>query len=232
MTIKEIRYYQTLITIIAVIIAIPILSYIYLPALFNIINSSAFLGTITLLVGSSAIYLYTKQKKDYKRDAANIILMEIRHAENMIEQLKKGSSTSMDTPLLPNNNWNTHNYLFIKDLDRDELDLINNFYNQCLLIDKALPQLNINFQLEQKSNHIHNTLVQMALSESKVSDDEKTNIHSFNQKKQRFLKIIENDGHAFAPILPREKINMALGGIDKITTSMAGNKLKETAKIE
>lgn len=77
------------------------------------------IGLVTLIVGGVAIYLYTQQKKDYKRDAASIILMEIRHAEKIIDQLKQGGST--EPVLLPTNNWTKYNYLFIKDLDRERI---------------------------------------------------------------------------------------------------------------
>ena len=111
--------------------------------LLLVFNSNFFIAIIALIVGGFAIGLYIVQKKDYKRDVANIILMEIRRAERVSDQIKLSGiriSENMEN-LLPTNNWVGNNYLFIRDLDRDELDLVNNFYNQCSIIDSSLSQM-------------------------------------------------------------------------------------------
>lgn len=154
--------------------------------------------------------------------------MEIRQAEKIIDQLKQGGFS--EPVLLPTNNWSKYNYLFIKDLDRDELDLINSFYNQCVVIDKALLQMSITFQLEQKSGYIHQALVQMAKDESEKITDSKTNMQNFFNKKDSFLRIIENDGYGFNPTAPRSTIMVALNNLVKITTSTSGSKLKKISQ--
>jgi len=50
-----------------------------IPSFFN-----SNIGVVTLLVGLFAIYLYLKQKKDYKKNAAKLILQEVRYAEQKI----------------------------------------------------------------------------------------------------------------------------------------------------
>ncbi len=90
----------------------------------NFLNNN--IGVATFLVGFFAIFIYLKQKWDYKRDAASIILMEIRNAEKVIDLMKKHGvaiSESMEK-LLPSNNWIKYNYLFIKNFDRDEKVII------------------------------------------------------------------------------------------------------------
>ena len=54
------------------------------------LNSNFFIALTTLLVGSFAIFLYLKRKNDFKREAANILLMEIRNAEQMIDKYING----------------------------------------------------------------------------------------------------------------------------------------------
>ena len=73
-------------------------------------NSSFFIGLITLIVGSVAILIYITQKIDQKRDAANIILMEIRYAEKLIEKFSSGSVVlDFQTRMIPTNNWYKYN---------------------------------------------------------------------------------------------------------------------------
>jgi len=189
-------------------------------------NSSVFIALATFAVGIFAYIIYTKQKRDYKRDAANIILMEIRHAEKVVEQMKMGSVAITNTTkiLLPTNNWIRYNYLFIKDFDRDELDLINNFYNQCSSIDSGLSQMSISKQLEQKGSSIQNTLAQIAKDSISKAD--------FDNKKKNFLDIIVKENCAFYPDAPRSIINQGLNNLTMITTSTIGNKLKKIAKFK
>lgn len=228
------KQFDILILVVAIFLLLAFLIFVLPQSLVeeSLVNSNLFLAATAFLVGTFAIYLYISQKNNYKQDAANIILMEIRHAESIIDQIKKSESIEASQILLPTNNWSKYNYLFIKDLDRDELDLVNNFYNQCELINKSLSQLSISSQLEQKSNAIHSALVQLAMEESKLSADDNVNRTNFNYKKERFLNIIHFDGYAFQPDLPRNKIIKTLICIDKITTSSAGNKLKRIAKLK
>lgn len=181
---------------------------------------------ITAIVGFFAFVIYKKQKNDYKRDAASILLMEIRYAEHLID-LYKNIGIRMDfyiDQLLPTNSWNRYNYLFIKRLDRDEIDLINNFYNSCSLIDKAFAQLSIALQLQQKSNAIHNTLSIIAKESVSGAD--------FNNKKDIFIKLIDSENYVFNSISAEETVKKSLNLINKITTTTAGNKLKKIARLK
>jgi hypothetical protein len=95
------------------------------------------LGTVTFVVGFLAIYLYIKQKKDRKRDAARLIMQEIRYAEQQIRHAKttEPSTYSLAIKLLPTNSWNENIHLFTKDLKETELDLISAFYSRATYID-------------------------------------------------------------------------------------------------
>lgn len=231
----ELKQYSPLSTAILVFILILLLLYSYSPL---VLESNFFVALITFFVGSFVIYLYIKQKIDYKRDAASIILMEIRNAEKTIDSIKAGQVITSNIVLLPTNNWTRNNYLFIDNLDRDDLDLVNNFYNQCALIDKSLAQLNIASQLEQKSNHIHKKLVEIAhdLTRAYSVDIKGTDLNNiktaFDIQKNNFLKIIESEGHVFSPGSPISEIQNALSKIEKITTSTAGDKLKKIASLK
>ena len=182
--------------------------------------------------------LYFQQKSDFKSDTASIILMEIRQAEESIEKLKVllDKNTNFPIVLLPTNNWNEYKYLFIKDLDQDELDLVNHFYSKCLQIDNALSQLNISSQLEQKSNHIHQTIVNLAKEVSDIENEEgilnRNSLQkTFEEKRDRFVEIISHDGYRFMPNAPMQEVFMGLNSIERITVTSVGTKLKKIAQI-
>jgi len=228
----KLKPYFSLLIIIFLFTSISVLLYFLNSKLIK--ESDFYVALVTFFVGSFVIYLYIAQKAGFKRDAANILLMEVRYAENTIDRMKEGQLLlNNENKLLPVNNWSKYNYLFINDLDRDELDLINNFYNKCLLIDESLNQLSISKQLEQKSGHIHSALVKLALdlSQQNPTADPAVLIQNFNQTKILFIKMISSDGYAFLPDKPKQELLNALTNIEKITTSSPGTKLKQIANI-
>lgn len=94
------------------------------------------IGVVTFAVGFFAIYLYIKQKVDRRRDAASLILQEIRYAEQQIRNTEHGTrGYSLVSKLLPTNSWNDNIHLFIKDLKETQIDMISKFYSEATYID-------------------------------------------------------------------------------------------------
>jgi len=96
-----------------------------------------YVGFITLLVGSVAIWTYNKQKQDVKRKAAKLILQEIRYAEQIIRNARTQASGnySLSDKLLPTNSWHENIDLFVKDLKESHIDLISRFFSQAQYLD-------------------------------------------------------------------------------------------------
>ena len=233
-----VKFYRSLILIIVSFFSVPIFLYFHLPSWFDIlIKTNLFTGVVTFLVGIVAMILYFQQKNDFKSDTASIIFMEIRQAEESIEKLKVLLEKNIDSSivLLPTNNWNEYKYLFITDLDQDELGLVNRFYSKCSQIDKAMSQLNIYSQLEQKANHIHQAIVNLAKEVSDIKIEEgltEDSLHKiFAEKKDRFIRIISRDGFRFMPTVPMQEAVAGLSSIEKITNTTVGTKLKKIAHI-
>lgn len=99
------------------------------------------IGLITLFVGLLAIYLYLKQKKDYKRDAASLILQEIRLAEQKVRNYRTYGSYSFTEKLLPTNSWNNNINLFVKDLNETDIDIISRFYSSAAYLDEVIASI-------------------------------------------------------------------------------------------
>ena len=96
------------------------------------------LGAVTFVVGFLAIYLYLKQRMDRKRDAARLILQEIRYAEQQMRNFRIAQSYSVASKLLPTNSWNDNIHLFTKDLKETEIDMISAFYSKATYIDSLI----------------------------------------------------------------------------------------------
>lgn len=102
------------------------------------------IGLVTFFVGFIAIYLYLKQKKDNKREAAKLILQEIRYAEQQIRQHKNSNQVSfyLADKILPTNSWNRNIHHFIKDIkEESHIDLISKFYSNSQYIDSLIEKI-------------------------------------------------------------------------------------------
>ena len=100
--------------------------------LIGFFNSSFFVA----LVGLAAIYIYFRQRNDKKRDAAKLILQEIRYAEQQIRNSGRGShGYSLWSKLLPTSSWNDNVHLFTRDLKETQIDMISEFYSKATYID-------------------------------------------------------------------------------------------------
>ena len=106
-------------------------------------------GAITLfagLLGLSAIYSYFNQKADYKRNAAKLILQEIRYAEQKIRKYREVTPNQYQLydKLLPTNSWNDNIHLFIKELkETPNIDLISDFYAKATYVDKLIDIISV-----------------------------------------------------------------------------------------
>ncbi len=110
-----------------------------------IFNSNFFIAIVTLAVGGFAIGLYKKQKNDYKRDVALLILQEIRYAEQQVRSSRAFSPNAEDYPLsiklLPTNSWYKNIHLFMGDFEQQQIDAISRFYAQVEYIDLVIERI-------------------------------------------------------------------------------------------
>lgn len=107
------------------------------------LNSNLLSTIVTLLVGSVAIFLYWKRKIDQKRDAAGLILQEIRYAETQIRTYREtpAGGYPLAIKLLPTNSWHQNIHLFVRELGETDTDLISKFYSKVNFIDVLIAQI-------------------------------------------------------------------------------------------
>ncbi|HEY4504312.1 MAG TPA: hypothetical protein VJI73_00900 [Candidatus Paceibacterota bacterium] len=110
--------------------------------LISFLDSNFFIALTTSFVGSLAIYLYYRQKREYKRDAALLILQEIRYAEQQIRGSRAYSQNAENYPLssklLPTNSWYKNIHLFMGDFEQSQVDCISRFYSQVEYVDRVI----------------------------------------------------------------------------------------------
>lgn len=131
------------------------------------LNSGFFIALVTFGVGLFAIYLYKKQQKDNKRNAARLIIQEIRYAEQQIRNAKMLTASVetnyyMALKLLPTNSWHKNIHLFVEDLkEENQIDLISQFYSQAAYLDSVIKIIS------DEKNKTWNITKSIILSDSK-----------------------------------------------------------------
>ena len=108
---------------------------------YTFVDSNLFNSLVTLFVGGLAIIIYAVGKITHKRDAATLIIQEIRYAENLIRVCRSVGAYPLADKLLPTNNWNTNIHLFVNNLKESEIDLISRFYANAIYIDSLIQKI-------------------------------------------------------------------------------------------
>ncbi len=210
------------------ILAIFLVSIIYLQGYMYFFDK-IFSGYTTLISAWAIIAVYLLQKKDSKSSAAQVLLMEIRNAEQTLDRIKLNILDLTDS-ILPVNSWSKFQHLFTNDLDRDEFSLISNFYNMCHIIERQKFRINETFEknIDEKAASAQHKLTDLMYECAK---DKKDEVY-YNEIKQIFIDSLNKEIFTFSANAPNDIIIKLLNNLPRITTSSCGVKLKSIANIK
>lgn len=194
-------------------------------------NSNLFIGLATIITGIGVVIVYYLQKRNSKIQAARVLLLEIRTAEERIRQIKDkvDSGFTNDLPsVFPTKSWKTYSHLFISDFDQDELILINSFYDYGDLVEEFAKRNNDFFWVttEERARVVQNKLADLVIH-SKTQTPE----IDLNTLKQELLDVFASDSYTYTPRKTIDAITNYTEKIENITTTSAGKKLKIIAKM-
>ncbi len=195
-------------------------------------NSNLFVGLATIITGAVAILVYFKQKKDFKVQAARVLLMEIRTAEERIAQIKdkiQNNFTNDFPSVFPTKNWKTYSHLFISDFDQDEIKAISSFYDYGDLIEEFAKRNNDFFWVttEERARVVQQKLADIVFKAKEPA----TSPVDISTRKQT-LNEFTNDPYSYTPQKTLEAIKSYTEKVGTITTTSAGIKLKKIAKLK
>lgn len=191
---------------------------------------------VTVVVGCFAFGVYFKQKGDDKRAAANMILLEIRHIEKSVKEvknaLKNDNLNTVEDDVIREDVWSKYSHIFSKDFDNDEWEAVSNFFQNAKLLNAAVKksrdpyngdvaQIRIN-----KQRHIaelaHEAMV-------KPSKDAPT---IFQNKAEAFNKLYESvqEKYLYTPSKYTDDAKRYCDDLNTISTTAVGIKLKKISK--
>jgi hypothetical protein len=195
----------------------------------------------TLIIGYAAYGVYKRQKRDTKRDAANIVLLEIEGAEQQMQKITDASPGNPVQPkiyLMKSASWDKLRYLFIRDLDRNEWDKVTDFYNKCREFDQAVDYQASLFEKNVRELRKNEQKVLAKYAEECIekmrgkSLDEKVKIEQeYLERRKQFIALYGNNDqdHLYLnyPIQPVNIAKAVLDGIEpSLSLSSVGIKLK------
>lgn len=155
----NINPYKSFFTTILFFVGMLTIIYLYFPKFFD---SDFSVALVTFLVGVLVIYLYIKQQEDNKKDAAKIILQEIRRAENIIYDFKEHKQFKFTKKIIATNSWSKNIHHFVDELSIDELDKISNLYSTGEYLDSVIKMVSdTKFDKKMHDNYARQAIEQV-----------------------------------------------------------------------
>lgn len=121
--------------------------------IINFLNNN--LGFVTFIAGITVYIVYINQKRDKKRDAARIILQEIRRAEDIISDYIEHGQYKFTKKIIATNSWATNVHHFVGNLTHDELDRISNLYSMGEYLDSIINKIS-DYKFDEKIKAFRN----------------------------------------------------------------------------
>lgn len=194
--------------------------------LVKFFDSNFFQTIVILLTGLMALVIYFVNKTSEKKDAARIIINEIRLAEKAIVEIKNSKMITELSVILPNNTWQFKKHLFLKNLDQDELDLINDFYYKCAHAERyrKLVYDIRNNAINTKASYLQQKLVDSMYESCKSEKD------NYAAIKKMLIDKANNETWLFTPNTPMESIIQYIENITPISPTNVGKVIKKIAR--
>lgn len=198
---------------------------------------------VTLVVGSFALILYRKQFTDEKQRAAQTIYSEISSAENKLKGIRsrffatEQPALESDT-IMPYASWSKYKHLFFTDLNTEQWNLVDEFYNNCSAYDSAVNLNKRNISQIISANYQHQYEYYAKIAEkfhkehpqaTELSDEAIKDVLSYQKV---FLDDKAKNAFDYVPRQGVSEARTALVALDtSVSVSEAGIALKKIARL-
>lgn len=183
-------------------------------------------AAVTFVVGFVALVVYALSKRHEKKSAASIIVMDIRHAEQVILSLLERGVVDRDAlkPILNENNWAKYKHLFTADFSYDDFLALNRFFDSCVEIAEARKRMNEVFfsQLNAKAEIFQQKL--LGIPEASDTSEGRA-------KREKLLTDFNNEAGVFDPAAPKSTVLQHLQRMGKPSVLPAFVSLKKIARM-
>jgi len=198
-------------------------------SLWGFLNSEFLSTSVLLATGVLAFSTYFLQKRYEVKDAATILLNEIRIAESTISNIRSTDNVTELSIILSSNSWNKYSHLFARRLDQDELHQISEFYKKCELAENHRRfWLDVqNEGIKAKARHMQASLIDLAMDSINTEGPQE-----YHRKRELLIKVTNEETYTFNPTAPLKNLFSHIASIDAVTTSTTGTKLKKLSNSQ
>lgn len=188
------------------------------------LDSNGFQTLIVFLVGLFAFVNYRIAKIDEKRNAASIIIMEIRDIEEQIDAIKDIEDYYNTNPIITANSWEKYKYLFANELDQDEYKLIADFYVTACRIEeeRSVIRQQICVTYVEKAKLLQKNISEQAYDCIGKEDE-------YFRRAQGIATLMWKNNPVFEGDMPKNLLQKLVRECKYVTVTTAGKKLKEIA---
>ena len=172
------------------------------------------------LVGLTVLVVYWLTKRGERRDAANILMMDIVRAEEVVllvrerNMLEKAQKT-----ILTENTWVKYRHLFISKLSNLEVVAFNRFFDACIEIDEAKKRMDTIFDAS--------LVAKATIVQEKIFSIEDLSTPEGQSKRQSFIREINRETYTFIPDEPREMMIRNINSMANLANTPAFEKLQK-----
>ena len=190
---------------------------------------------VTLIVGFIALEVYRRQKRDHRKTAARILLVEIENAERQLAIIRESNKLSESVRLMSSSSWEKYRHLFGQVFTAREWDTISDFYNRCIQYDRAVEydSSSVHHDIEAFRTSVNNALAMGAaniiMTNPNLSDIEIMDEYALFKEKMK--KAYMGNFLEYNPTKPVNDAAKALIGLDStLSLTSVGNKLRRISK--
>ena len=211
-------------------------------AILKFLDSNLLQTIVTLIAGLIALYIYTRQRRDNKKAAANSIFLEIQHVERCIpkakEAVRRGDLNNLNFNILREDAWSKYSQMFSTDFDNDEWETITDFYQTARQLDNAITESNDAFGKDVSQIRINKQRIIANITKDVIDgasgDDTETILQNYNQKLDVFDKLyMSRQGEfAYTPAKHKNDAEKCLEDLQKISITSIGTKLKKIIGVK
>ncbi len=185
----------------------------------------------TILTAIVAYLIYRKSKSDELENAVRIIILEIKESERVIKNLREIKSSGNLYPndlvkVTPLKGWVRYSHLFMKKLNNDEYDQLNDYFKKCEVLEKYIEKNHNFFWITTEERAKQNEIMgaKIAYEKPSLTDED------FTIELDKTLKLYFSNTSAYTPAGIATQLDRNLNSITLITVTPVWNKLKLIAK--
>lgn len=181
-------------------------------------------NSIPIVVGFAALFVYKLSKRTEMRNAAAIVVMDIRNAEQVVRSiLERGKVEKSQKNVLVENSWGKYKHLFASKFSYDDFVAFNQFFDTCIEIAEAKRRMDALFDVSLTAK--------ASILQQKIFSIKELSSAKGQAERNQVIEEINKEEYVFSPNEPMNVITRGINLVGLLSNTEAFRKLRNTAKL-